>query len=109
MLLSTVAPAKAPMAPGMPMRATRRQFTFPNFQWDRPDVNVVPISARCTLAEATAGEKPLESSTVEVVTPKAMPSEPSTSWPISPARANTSKRRTNPDLQQELYPLFRVY
>ena len=54
---------------------------------------MVPISARCTLAEETAGAMPLESSTVLQVTPKAMPSAPSTSCPNRPAKAKTSRRR----------------
>ncbi len=91
--LSTVAPAKAPMAPGTAMRATSDHETLPNFQWDSPEVNVVPISARCTLAEETAGAMPLEISTVLQVTPKAMPSAPSTSCPNRPAKAKTSRRR----------------
>ena len=51
-----VAPAKAPIAPGMPIRRTTGQFTLPNRQCDTPDARVVPISARCTDAEAIAGE-----------------------------------------------------
>jgi hypothetical protein len=101
--LSTVAPTKAPTAPGTPMRTTSRQLTLPNRQCDRPDAAVVPISARWTLAEDTAGENPLDSSTVLVVTPKAIPSAPSTSWPIRPASAKTSRRRIAPP-----YPETRV-
>src|SRR5690606_40294497 len=52
--LRTVAPAKAPMAPGRPMRTTSGQDTLPNRQWDTPDVNVVPSLARCTPADAEA-------------------------------------------------------
>ena len=74
-----MAPAKAPMAPGRPMRRTSGHDTFPNRQCATPELRVVPTSARCTLAEATAGENPLDSSTVLVVTPNAMPSAPSTS------------------------------
>src|SRR5690606_36358950 len=70
------------------------QDTLPNRQCEMPEVRVVPTSARCTLAEATAGEKPLVSRTVLVVTPKAMPRAPSTSCPNSPAKAKTSSRRT---------------
>ena len=75
------------------MRATSRHETLPKRQCDRPEVNVVPISARCTLADEAAGLIPLDSRTVLVVTPKAMPRAPSTSCPKSPASANTSNRR----------------
>jgi hypothetical protein len=91
--LSTVAPAKAPSEPGTPIRSTSRQLTLPNRQCDSPEVNVVPISARCTLADDTAGENPLDRSTVLVVTPNAIPRAPSTNCPIRPARAKTSSRR----------------
>ena len=53
-----VAPAKAPMAPGMPILNTTPQSTFPNRQWDTPEIRVVPISARWTVAEAAAGFVP---------------------------------------------------
>jgi len=43
---STVAPAKAPIAPGIPILATTLQSTLPNFQWENPDTRVVPIFAR---------------------------------------------------------------
>jgi hypothetical protein len=65
----TVAPAKAPMAPGSPIFATTFQSTLPNFQCERPDASVVPISARCTVAEAAAGLVPMASSSVVEVTP----------------------------------------
>jgi hypothetical protein len=66
---STVAPAKAPTAPGTPILATTFQSTFPNFQWETPEISVVPISARCTDAEAAAGLVPRASSNVVDVTP----------------------------------------
>ncbi len=99
--LSTVAPANAPTAPGTPMRATSGQETFPKRQCDRPDVNVVPISARCTLADDATGLIPLESSTVLVVTPKAMPRAPSTSCPNSPReRKHQQPPHRRPPLNQ---------
>ena len=64
-----VAPAKAPTAPGMPMRSTTFQSTLPNFQCEAPEASVVPISARCTVAEAAAGLVPMASSRVVDVTP----------------------------------------
>ena len=64
-----VAPAKAPIAPGMPMRVTTFQSTLPNFQCEAPEARVVPISARCTVADAAAGLVPIASSSVVDVTP----------------------------------------
>jgi hypothetical protein len=66
---STVAPRKAPIAPGTPTLATTFQSTLPNLQWARPEARVVPISARCTVAEAAAGLVPMASSRVVEVTP----------------------------------------
>ena len=60
----TVAPAKDPMAPGTPILATTFQSTLPNFQCERPDASVVPISARWTVADAAAGLVPMASSRV---------------------------------------------
>jgi hypothetical protein len=65
----TVAPAKAPMAPGMPILRTTFQSTLPNFQCAAPDISVVPISAKCTVADAMAGLVPIASSSVVEVTP----------------------------------------
>jgi hypothetical protein len=64
-----VAPAKAPTAPGTPIFATTFQSTLPNFQCATPDIRVVPISAKCTVAEAMAGLVPIASSRVVEVTP----------------------------------------
>lgn|GEM_PF-1587716 len=77
--LRTVAPAKAPTAPGTAIRPTTRQSTLPNRQWAAPEASVVPISARCTEALAEAGAIPASSSRVVEVTPYAIPSAPSTS------------------------------
>ena len=64
-----VAPAKAPMAPGTPIFSTTGQSTLPKRQWEAPETRVVPISARCTVAEAATGLVPIASSSVVVVTP----------------------------------------
>ena len=64
-----VAPRKAPTAPGIPILATTAQSTLPNFQCAAPDIRVVPISARCTVADAAAGLVPMASSKVVEVTP----------------------------------------
>jgi hypothetical protein len=53
----------------MPIFATTFQSTLPNRQWDRPEARVVPISARCTVADAAAGLVPIASSRVVDVTP----------------------------------------
>jgi hypothetical protein len=68
-LARTWAPTKAPSAPGRPIRATTFQSTLPNFQCASPDIRLVPISARCTVAEAAAGLVPMASSRVVEVTP----------------------------------------
>ncbi|GAB3595522.1 hypothetical protein GCM10027446_20920 [Angustibacter peucedani] len=64
-----MAPAKAPTAPGTPSLATTDQSTFPKRQCEAPEAKVVPISARCTVAEAAAGLAPMASSRVVDVTP----------------------------------------
>ena len=66
---STVAPAKAPTAPGTPIFTTTPQSTLPKRQCAAPDISVVPISARCTVADAAAGLEPMASSSVVEVTP----------------------------------------
>jgi hypothetical protein len=53
--LRNVAPTNAPSAPGTPMRPTTFQSTLPKRQCDAPEASVVPISARCTEADAAAG------------------------------------------------------
>ena len=64
-----VAPANAPIAPGMPIFATTFQSTLPKRQCASPEARVVPISARCTVAEAAEGLVPIASSRVVDVTP----------------------------------------
>ncbi len=68
-LARTLAPTKAPTAPGRPTLATTFQSTLPNFQWATPDIRLVPISAKWTVAEAAAGLVPKASSSVVEVTP----------------------------------------
>jgi hypothetical protein len=65
----TVAPAKAPTAPGTPSRSTIRQSTLPKRQCDAPATSVVPSSDRCTDAEAAAGDSPTASISDDDVTP----------------------------------------
>ena len=62
------------------MMLTVRQSTLPSLWCEKPETSVVPISEKCTAAEAAAGAMPVASSSVEDVTPYAMPREPSTSW-----------------------------
>ena len=91
-----MAPAKAPIAPGTPSRATSRQSTLPSFQCDTPDATLVPSSARCTDADAIAGLRPAMSSSDVDVTPKPIPSEPSTSWAAKPTTASRSAPAPSP-------------
>ena len=64
-----VAPANAPIAPGTPIFSTTRQSTLPKRQWETPETRQVPISARCTVADAAAGFVPMASRSVVDVTP----------------------------------------
>jgi hypothetical protein len=66
---STTAPRKAPRKPGKVISRTVRQSTLPNRQWETPDTAVVPSSARCTVADATAGAVPTATSSVVEVRP----------------------------------------
>jgi hypothetical protein len=67
------------------------QSTLPKLECEIPDTAVVPISAMCTLADASAGAMPAATKTVVEETPYAIPKDPSTSWAITPARANRKK------------------
>ena len=67
--LRKVAPAKAPIAPGMPILRTTTQSTLPKRQCEAPEASVVPISARWTVADAAAGFVPIARRRVVVVTP----------------------------------------
>ncbi len=64
-----MAPAKAPMPPGTAMMLTVRQSTLPSLWWEMPETSVVPISEKCTAADAAAGAMPAASRRVEEVTP----------------------------------------
>ena len=66
---STVAPRKAPIAPGPAIRATTRQSTFCSRQWEMPEAMFVPSSEKCTEAEAAAGVRPARTAGVDEVTP----------------------------------------
>ena len=93
-LLSTVAPRKAPAAPGMPSCRATFQSTLPNFQWLSPEAAVVPSSATCTTAEALAGVMVARvMSRVVEVAPNPIPRLPSTSWAIAPPRVISSSVR----------------
>ena len=59
---------------------TVRQSTLPSLWWEKPETSVVPISEKWTAALAAAGAMPAARSSVDEVTPYAMPREPSTSW-----------------------------
>ena len=64
-----VAPAKAPTNPGTARMLTVRQSTLPSLWWEKPDTSEVPISEKCTAADAAAGATPAASRRVEDVTP----------------------------------------
>ena len=51
------------------MIETVRQSTLPSLWWEYPETSVVPISEKCTAADAAAGATPAASSNVEEVTP----------------------------------------
>ncbi len=68
---------------------TVRQSTLPNLWWEMPETSEVPISEKCTAAEAVAGAMPVASSRVVDVTPYAMPRDPSMSWAMSPTMPKT--------------------
>ena len=53
----------------------------------------MPSSEKWTAAEAAAGATPAAISSVEEVTPYAMPREPSMSWAISPTKPSTMSLR----------------
>ncbi len=89
--VSTYAPSTAPTAPGTASTPTVRQSMLDNRQCAAPEASAVPTSARWIAAEATAGAVPTASRVVVAVTPKAMPSEPSTSWARKPARPNRKR------------------
>jgi hypothetical protein len=59
-----------------------------------PLANEVPISARCTVAEAIAGLYPKKRSMVVDDIPKAIPMEPSISCAINPVAETKSRRST---------------
>jgi hypothetical protein len=67
-----------------------RLSTLPSRQCERPEANVVPISAKCTAALAETGVAPSKINNVVEVIPNAIPNVPSTSWANAPA---TAKRR----------------
>jgi hypothetical protein len=60
---------------------------FSACQCEAPETSVVPISAACTAADATAADAPKVKSRVELVKPNPIPRVPSISCAIDPARA----------------------
>ena len=89
MLDNTQAPSTPPMMPGMRSRANNFQFTFLCSAWLMPEAAVVKVSTAWTLAEATAGGRPITlTSNVELIRPNAMPSAPSTSCAAKPIAMN---------------------
>lgn len=88
-LTRKVAPTKAPTKPGPARMATVRQSTLPSLWWEMPETSDVPISEKCTAAEAAAGATPAARRRVDEVTPYAIPREPSTSWARNPTTPST--------------------
>jgi hypothetical protein len=88
-----VAPAKAPTKPGTARIETVRQSTLPSLWWENPETREVPISEKWTAADAAAGATPAARSSVEDVTPYAMPREPSMSWATRPTKPRTMSLR----------------
>ena len=82
-----VAPRNAPIPPGIARRSKIFLSMFSACQCDAPEAKVVPISAKCTAADATAADAPSVTNKVELVSPKPMPSEPSMSCAIVPTKA----------------------
>ena len=74
------------MMPGMTIRANSRQSTFLWATWLIAETPVVKLSTVCTPAEAAAGGTPMLTSRVELITPNAMPSAPSTNCAANPIR-----------------------
>ncbi len=88
-----MAPAKAPTKPGTARIDTVFQSTLPSLWWEKPETSDVPISEKWTAADAAAGATPVASSSVDEVTPYAMPREPSTSWARRPTNPRTMSLR----------------
>lgn len=83
------APIKAPIEPGIASLIMIFLSTFSACQCDNPDAKVVPISAKCTAADATAAVAPAVTKRVELVIPNPIPSAPSINCAIAPTTANT--------------------
>ncbi len=60
----------------------------------------VPIVAKYTDEEAATGVAPRKISTVELVTPKPIPSVPSINWAIAPANAKLKKTPNTPPMSR---------
>src|SRR5215211_833477 len=67
--VTATAPRNAPMPPGTAIHTILDQSTLPKRQCEIPDTAQVPISAMCTLADASAGEIPAANNSVVEVTP----------------------------------------
>src|SRR5918997_5282985 len=88
---SRYAPPKAPIPPGIAIQTILDQSTLPKLACEMPDTAVVPTSAMCTAADASAGATPTNNSSVVEETPYAIPSDPSTNCAPRPASANIMK------------------
>src|SRR5215210_2323332 len=88
---SSNAPNRAPIPPGTASQTILDQSTLPKLECEIPETAVVPISAMCTAADASAGATPAANNTVVEETPYAIPNDPSTNWATTPARASRKK------------------
>ena len=81
------APKNAPIPPGIARRIRIPLSIFSACQCETPEARVVPISAACTAADATAAPAPIVTKRVELVNPKPIPSDPSINWAKAPIKA----------------------
>ncbi len=80
------------MTPGMTSRRNSRQSTFRCRVWLTPEAAVVKVSTAWTLADAIAGDTPMTlTSNVLLISPKAIPSAPSTTCAAKPTAMKGSR------------------
>src|SRR5215210_4482265 len=106
---NTSAPNSAPMPPGTASQTILDQSTLPKLECEIPETAVVPISAMCTAAEASAGATPAAKSTVVDDTPYAIPRDPSTNWATTPASASKRKFFIYTNLPKTILSITIVY
>ena len=85
------APSMAVAVPGNTSLSKSCLSTLPSFRWLIPFVPMMNTSALWTVALVIAGDNPVAWSNVLAVTPKAIPSVPSTSSARKPANAESAQ------------------